>query len=71
MAAPPSATVEMLRARNVTARSAVTLGGSDHGSETGTGLLGPLNASALHARADGAYRVAVPRASAAMVTFGR
>ncbi len=71
---PPSsslaaATVERLRAPAVTARQGVTLGGQTYGSQTETGLLGPLHATSLRARANGTYWVAVPRASAAMVTF--
>ena len=65
-----AASVQRLLAPSVRSRRGVTLGGQTYGAQTDTGLLGPPRASLLRPRADGAYSVAVPRASAAMVTFG-
>jgi hypothetical protein len=64
-------TLSRLQASGLTATSGVTLGGQSFGSETQTGLLfGPAQSSTVRPTA-GQYRVTVPAASAATLTFMR
>ncbi len=66
--APPAASLETLNAPSIDATSGVTLGGQTFGPETSTGTLpGPLTTTPL-APVAGAYTVALPPASAAMLT---
>ncbi len=65
-----TATLERLRARGVSARTGVTLGGQGFGTSTTTGLLSrPSNATTV-TPANGDYSVTLPRSSAAMLTIG-
>jgi hypothetical protein len=69
-AAGPAA-LERLTAPAVSAESGVTIGGQSFGSATSTGLLAGTAHLAAVSPADGAYRVRLPAASAAMLTLSR
>ncbi len=62
------ASVERLQASSVDATSGVTLGGQSFGARTSTGVLAPPQTSVLAPRS-GTYRVALPAASAALLTL--
>jgi hypothetical protein len=67
--APGGALLERMRAPGVDSRFGVTLGGRTYGRETATGQLAPAITQALTPGAGGGYRVRVPAASAALITF--
>jgi hypothetical protein len=62
-------TLERLRASSVHAKRNITLGGRTYGPDTGTGTLPPAVTEELGATRSGAYRIAMPRGSAALLTF--
>jgi Glycosyl hydrolase family 79 C-terminal beta domain len=65
-----AATVERLEAPRLAASAGVTLGGQSFGSQTDTGsLAGPARSAAIQPAGD-SYVVAVPAASAALLTLG-
>jgi Glycosyl hydrolase family 79 C-terminal beta domain len=66
--AAPHATVMRMLAPSVSAGSGVTLGGRSFGAETASGVLGRPATRALAVRG-GQVKVAVPRGSAALITF--
>jgi hypothetical protein len=68
-ATPGAATVERLAAPGANAKGAISLGGRSYGRETGTGTLPPLTQTPATGGA-GTYLVKLPRASAALITFG-
>jgi hypothetical protein len=64
-----SATLERLQAPSAGARTEITLGGQGFGAETATGRLAdPSGGTSVTATARG-YRISLPTASAAMLTF--
>jgi hypothetical protein len=63
------ATLERLRAKGISARTGVTLGGQTFGATTTTGLLAGHSALSNVPRGNGGYVVKLPRASAAMLTL--
>ena len=63
------ATVLRMQAPSVHARRGVTIGGASFGAETSTGVLPPSHTQSLPP-SRGAYTLSVPRASAALLTFG-
>lgn len=64
-----AATVERLEARHVQSITGVTIGGQTFGSKTTTGLLPDAFNGETLASVGGSYRVRLPAASAAMLTF--
>ncbi len=64
-----AATVERLEAPNVRSTLGVTIGGRTFGSETTTGLLSGRSHLDRVVASAGTYRVSLPAASAAMLTF--
>jgi hypothetical protein len=64
-----AATVERLKARRVQSTTGVTIGGQTFGSKTTTGLLPDAVNGETLASVRGSYRVRLPAASAAMLTF--
>jgi hypothetical protein len=67
-AATGAAAVERLRAPSVHATDGVTIGGQSFGAETSTGQLGGVAVKTSVVPARGVYAVAVPPASAALLT---
>lgn len=65
----PRATLERLEAPSAYATSTVTLGGQSFGSQTPTGTLAGRPRTRSLSLVDGAYRVAMPAASAATLTI--
>lgn len=65
-----SATLERLTAPSAWARSGVALGGQSFGVQTRTGILRPAQPGNELTAGTGAYLVALPAASAAMLTVG-
>ncbi len=65
-----AATLERLRAPGTSARTGVTLGGQGFGTATTTGLLSGRSDVTTVKPSNGAYRVTLPQASAAMLTIG-
>jgi hypothetical protein len=63
------ATLERLRGTGITARTGQTLGGQTFGTATTTGLLTGRSTIVTVTPTQGAYVVALPRASAAMLTI--
>jgi hypothetical protein len=63
-----SAQLEQLTAPSASATDDITLGGRSFGTATSTGLLPPPISDPVRARG-GAYRVTLPAASAAVLTF--
>jgi hypothetical protein len=66
---PATATVERMLAPSAHAKREVSLGGRTYGASTETGRLAPLEVARAHARR-GRVTLAMPRASAALVTIG-
>ncbi len=66
--APASGSVETLTAPAVNATSGVSLGGQTFGAETGTGALPAPPGTTPISSAAGTFTIAVPPASAAMLT---
>ena len=66
---PGPATVLRMQAPGVHARRGVTIGGASFGAETYTGVLPPPHTQSLPP-SRGAYTLSIPRASAALLTFG-
>jgi hypothetical protein len=66
---PGPATVLRMQAPGAHARRGVTIGGASFGAETSTGVLPPSHTQSLPP-SRGAYTLSVPRASAALLTFG-
>jgi hypothetical protein len=62
------ASVERLLASSARANAGITLGGSSFGADTDTGVLPAPRPSSLSA-AGGGFKISVPHASAALVTF--
>jgi hypothetical protein len=67
-AAAGAAALERLRAPSVHATGGVTIGGQSFGAETSTGQLGGVAVKTSVVPARGVYAVAVPPASAALLT---
>ncbi len=63
------AQLEFLQAPSAYATSGVTLGGQTFGAQTTTGLLSGTAATSQLTRADGGFTVALPAASAALITI--
>ena len=63
-----TATIERLRGPSVHARRGITLGGASYGASTTTGRLPAMSDTAI-ARRGRSFGIAVPRASAALVTL--
>jgi hypothetical protein len=68
-ATPGRVSIERMQAPSVSATGGVSLGGRSYGRETSTGALPPLRTTAASGGA-GTYVVKLPRASAALLTFG-
>ncbi len=63
-----SAILERLRAPGVRARSGVTIGAQSFGTQTYTGRLAPASTQTVRSQ-NGTFTIAVPRYSAALLTF--
>ena len=59
-----------LRAPGMRSRVGVSMGGASYGADTTTGRLSPPKLEVVHLLR-GAFRLTVPSASAALITFGR
>jgi hypothetical protein len=64
--------IRMSAPAGAAAKAQITLAGSSYGSSTSTGkATGRLDSALIRPEADGSYRVSLPAASAALVTFPR